>query len=409
MQMPEETSSQIKNRRAAKALAETKKLPPQTPVEVRRGVTVRRTKGRIPVWRIDYKAHPERDPELNPEWVRDERRKYTSQADWDREQEIVDEAGGGELVFADTLVTYRNKIVITDPSWRPDPEWRVEGGFDHGKTNATALLLCYIDFEGTIYIAREYYQPGQEVWQHAPELKKMRDFFRMATCYADPTIFNTTLQQSQRPGQASERAKSIGDLYAEQRIENFTPFAGDRSDVSFAARLQLHWADLEHREPTVKIVCPEGMYSETPQFGRHQWGCPNLLWELMRTRRQKLTGQQLLSRNVSEAIVDKDNHARDAMKYIVMSQPEPSRKSLEQRVTERVYTIREEAKKQGVTDDQAATMAVINYTRIMHQEIEDDNPSTYIGGSARRRLKMMEARRREEWRTGRRYPRRRGF
>jgi hypothetical protein len=129
----------------------------------------------------------------------------------------------------------------------------------------------------------------------------------------------------------------------------------------------------------------------------------------MRTRRQKLTGQQLLSRNVSEAIVDKDNHARDAMKYIVMSQPEPSRKSLEQRVTERVYTIREEAKKQGVTDDQAATMAVINYTRIMHQEIEDDNPSTYIGGSARRRLKMMEARRREEWRTGRRYPRRRGF
>ena len=45
MQMPEETSPQIKNRRAAKALAETKKLPPQTAVEVRRGVTVRRTKG----------------------------------------------------------------------------------------------------------------------------------------------------------------------------------------------------------------------------------------------------------------------------------------------------------------------------------------------------------------------------
>ena len=393
MQMPEETS-QIKNRRAAKALAETKKLPPQTAVEVRRGVTLRRNKGGIPIWRVHYKAHPERDPELHPEWVRGERPKYTSQADWDREQEIMDEAGGGELVFADTLVTYRNEIVITDSAWRPDPEWRVLGGFDHGKTNATALLICYIDFDGIIYIAHEYYQPGKEVWQHAPELKKMRDFFRMQTCYADPTIFNTTLQQSQRPGQASERAKSIGDLYAEQGIENLTPFAGDRSDVSFAARLQMHWADLEHREPTVKIVCPQGMYSETPQFGRHQLGCPNLLWELMRTRRQKLTGQQLLSRNVSEAIVDKDNHARDAMKYLIMSLPEPSRKSIHRRVAERVQAGMEQSKREGATDDQAATMAVLNYIKIMREEVEDDNPSTYCGGNARRRIRMIEARRR---------------
>jgi hypothetical protein len=407
MQMPEETSSQIKNRRAAKALAETAKLPPQTAVEVRRGVKLRRNKGGIPVWRFHYSAHPERDPDLHPEWVQEERRKYTSQADWDREQEIIDEAGGGELVFADTLVTYRNKIVITDPLWRPDPEWCVLGGFDHGKTNATVLLICYIDFDGTIYIAREYYQPGKEVWQHAPELKKMRDFSRMETCYADPTIFYATLQQSQKPGQASERAKSIGELYAEQGIENLTPFGGDRSDVSlsFAARLQLHWADLEHREPTVKIVCSEAMYSDTPQFGLHQWGCPNLLWELMRTRRQKLTAQQLLSRNASEAIVDKDNHARDAMKYLIMSQPEPSRKSLGRRASERVQAGMEQSKREGATDEQAATMAGLNHNKIMREEIEDDTPSTYIGGSARRRIRMMDRQLWTAWRNGRPNPR----
>jgi hypothetical protein len=58
-------------------------------------------------------------------------------------------------------------------------------------------------------------------------------------------------------------------------------------------------------------------------------------------------------------------NARDAMKYLMMSQSEPSRKSLERRVTERVQTVREHAKRQGVTD-QAATMAVLNYTKIMH-------------------------------------------
>ena len=91
------------------------------------------------------------------------------------------------------------------------------------------------------------------------------------------------------------------------------------------------------------------------------------------------------------------------MKYFVMSMPEPSRKSLERRVVERVYTVREEAKKQGATDDQAATMALLNYTKIMHEEIEDDSPHSYYGGSARRRIVMLERRRKKEWSRGRRY------
>lgn len=305
----------------AEALAKTKLLPPQTAVDVRPGVTVRRTKGGIPISRFHYFCHPERDPLLHPEWALEERRKYTSQADWDREQEIVDEAGGGELVFADVLSRYWDKIVIEDPSWRPDPEWDVQGGFDHGKTNPTALLRAYIDFEGTIYIAGEYYWSGLEIWQHAPQIRRMYDFRRMQTIYADPSIFYQTSQQSQKPGQISERAKSYGELYYEQGIESLCSFSGDCSDVSFVARLNTHWANLDRHEPTVRIVCPRGMYAEKPVPGSYDWGCPNLLWELMRARRVKLSSQQLLSRNTSEAIVDKDNHARDAMKYLLMSIP----------------------------------------------------------------------------------------
>jgi hypothetical protein len=111
-------------------------------------MNVHRTKGGIPVLSIHYSADPERDPEIHPEWKRTERRTYSSQAAWDREQEMVDEAGGGELVFADTLTTYWNRIVITDPNWQPSPHWRVEAGFDHGKTNPTALLRAYIDGDG---------------------------------------------------------------------------------------------------------------------------------------------------------------------------------------------------------------------------------------------------------------------
>jgi hypothetical protein len=54
--------------------------------------------------------------------------------------------------------------------------------------------------------------------------------------------------------------------------------------------------------------------------------CPNLIWELNRARRAQLSAQQLLTRNVSERVVDKDNHnhLRDCLKYLVLSLPAPA-------------------------------------------------------------------------------------
>ena len=324
--------------RVEQILEKTKTLPAQSVLAVRKGFSIRRTKGGIPIGRLHYSAHPERDPETHPEWRQEERKTYTSQADWDREQEIIDEAGGGELVFADTLITNWKKIVIDDPRWRPNPNWTVVGGFDHGRTNPTVLLRCYVDYAGNLYFCGEYYMPGQEVWQHAPALSEMPDIRKLRATYADPTIFDAVMQQSNRnqpsvAGKSVERAKSINELYIEQGIELFSPFYGDRSDISFAERLGAHWANLEEREPTVKIVCRN--YAEKPVPGLHNWDCPNLLWELMRTRRVKLSAHQLAVRNASEAIIDKDNHARDAMKYIIMSHPEPAAgKTPEQLVVE---------------------------------------------------------------------------
>jgi hypothetical protein len=392
MPTPEETLSVLKSKYdAARALARAnhqklKDMPAQKPLDQQRGLTLRLTKGGIVVARLHYSAEPSRDPDLNPQWKRAERRTYTSQAAWDREQEIVDEAGGGELVFADTLITYWDKIVITDPAWRPDPEWQVEGGFDHGKTNPTACERMYIDFSGALIFCGEYYQPGKLIWQHAKELKKMKDFERLETVHADPSMFNMTNQQSsdQRPGHSQERAKSFGELYREEGIENLFSFAGtDKSDVSFAERVHKHWADLDNREPTLRIACRN--YTEGFLPGLHQWDCPNLLWELMTARRVKLTAQQLLTRNISEAIVDKDNHARDAAKYAVMSHPEPTMKSLERRVSERVAAAQEESD---------ATMAASQMQKILREERKVSQPEVYArSAGVRRHIEQLRRRR----------------
>ena len=143
--------------------------------------------------------------------------------------------------------------------------------------------------------------------------------------------------------------------------------------------------DLEHLAPTVRIVCRN--YSETPQYGLHKWDCPNLLWELMRCRRQKLTAQQLLTRNTSEAIVDKDNHAIDAMKYQLMSHPEPSRKPLDRRVAERL------AEMQKIDP----TAASARYFRTLGEEGEEEEPKVSFYTRNARRL-IWEWERRRGWR-----------
>jgi hypothetical protein len=244
--------------------------------------------------------------------------------------------------------------------------------------------------------------PGREIWQHAPVIRRMEDFERMETIQADPSIFQSTSQQVQRPGHAIERAKSFAELYDEQGISSFVKFWGDTSDVSFAGRLHQQWANLDQRMPSVRIFCPKGMYSEKPQPGLYNWGCPNLLWELMRARRVKLTAQQLLSRNTSEAIVDKDNHARDAMKYVVMSLPEASRKPFGQRESERFQARLAEGRQMGLDPGQAMTSAVLR-SGITHEEQEEDAPtSTYYGGNVRHRLAEMQRETDRRYRGGRR-------
>lgn len=82
-------------------LEELDRAPAQTSVELNSGERWKLTKGGILVVRDHYSVLPERDPEQNPAWKSKERRKYTSQAAWEREPEIVDEAGGGEGMYSE--------------------------------------------------------------------------------------------------------------------------------------------------------------------------------------------------------------------------------------------------------------------------------------------------------------------
>ena len=281
-----------------------------------KGLRRRNTRQGNAVIRIHYSA----DPERGPAWVAQERKRYSSQGAWDREQEIIHEAGGGERLFADVLNRWGDKIIIDSSEFQPSPHWKRIGGFDHGKANPTAALVGCVDFDGVLYITAEYYQPGFSPRQHRPNLEELEGFLE-AEVVADPSIFYKT--QAQGDGSF----KAIAELYAEEGIANLLP-APANSELLGMERILTHWINLEDREPTLKIVCAKHKRDiQRPIYGLHNDGCPNLLWELRRARREELSSAQLVHRNPTERIVDKDNHLRDALKYMVLSLPEPARKS----------------------------------------------------------------------------------
>ncbi len=292
------------------------------------GLTEKRTPQDICVLRLHYTADPERRTE---EWKRQERRKYTSESAWQAEQEIVFGAGGGERLFAEILNRYGDKIII-DPQtsgFQPSPHWKYFGGFDYGKANPTAALVGCIDFDGNIYILREYYQLGLSPKQHVPFLRRLQGFVGTTT-YSDPSIF--WANQAQNDG----TYKAIASLYVEDGIDDLTPAPENNELLGMECILQ-HWMNLDEQEPTLKIVCPKRLQDiARPQFGVHNEGCPNLLWELRRAQRAESTPAQLATKNPTEKIVDKDNHLRDCLKYMLLTRPDPAEKTWKMKIQEEI-------------------------------------------------------------------------
>lgn len=324
-----------------------------------KGVTAKRTKNDNLVLRIHYSADPDRDEA----WAAKERKKYSSQGAWDREQNIVHEAGGGERLFAECLSQFAEKIIIDNPQFQVPPQWRTIAAFDYGKTNPTAALVAKVDYEGSIYVLAEYYQPGLSPKQHQANLLQLRGFMEAET-YADPSIFYKTQAQSD----GSYRA--VNDLYVDVGIDHMGP-APHTTEITGMERILSHWLNIEEQEPTLKIRCPkEKTDIQRPIYGVHNDGCPNLLWELRRARREELSASQLMRRNPSEKVVDKDNHLRDCLKYIILSLPDPAIKSTNIRAQEHIKPLVEAGD---------LTSALIRRQQFIDKEEQDTEQPIFVG------------------------------
>lgn len=284
------------------------------------GFTSRITSHGIAVRRFHYSADARKRPG-NPEgdaWIAEEARAYPGGIEdprWQKEMEIRYGALGGSFVFP-RWETWKSQTPLVVPAYEPTGH-RLYGSYDHGYNSPACFLVHAMSSDGVITTVWEFYSDHVPAHQIA-EIIKGRTIHcngkifpgcpwpdRLSFIIADPSIWAEDNPQHQGPN------KSTAQIFRECGVPMIPGERG--ADVTVAEWLHGHfWADVQN--PLYRIAD----------------SCPKLIWELGLLRHRSYSSQVALTRNNPEELVDKDNHAWDALKYFLRRfPPKPKQKVAE--------------------------------------------------------------------------------
>lgn len=277
--------------------------------EAHKGVEQWLTKEGVRILQLHYSADPAKDPATpeGKEWLLRELVGYPGglrDPRWRREMEIDFNAYAGELLFS-YLLEYE-EYILCDPILNPPPSWELTSGFDYGARNPSAHIVTGWDEQKNPVTLWEYYQkPRQkdeteDVFRArkgykytAKQIKEGPYYQRLVNggggIVADPTCWNKS-QQTERG------LKSLAELFLEEGVVLIPGSKG--GDMAWYEMLSSHyWAN--PKRPLWRICR----------------NCTWLWWELkgLRFAEHSPTAQE--THNAKDEVVDKNNHASDAVKY----------------------------------------------------------------------------------------------
>ena len=260
----------------------------------------------VSVIRIHYSADPLKNPATTDgkAWLQRELEGYRGETDprWRKEMEIDFDAHGGQLLFPYMLENERHLFV---KPYSVDGLYKV-AGLDYGTRNPSAFEVLAVA-DKKIRIVYEYYEPPKKATESDEEFRQRKGHKKLCaaikkcqhfdglTIFADPSLWNKT-QESQD----SKGLMSVADLFKDEGVI-LTPGQRGRDFACYEYIDKSLW-----NEPA------------RPQLTIFQ-DCPWLWWELQRLRFGDYSATVQANQNLQEKIVDKDNHAWDAMKYALSS------------------------------------------------------------------------------------------
>jgi PBSX family phage terminase large subunit len=188
-------------------------------------------------------------------------------------------------------------------------DWEKIVAVDHGLVNPTAALFTAIDYDGNIIVFDEYYAPGI-VSDHARNIIAKTQDKEISMWVIDPSTQAKTREKDGMPWSVIEEYEDYG-LF-------FTPANNEKLASINRVKEFLKLSPLRRHIQTNITPAPRLYIFKN---------CVNLLWELPQYQWRKLRG--LSQRNAPEQARDFNDHAIDALRYMIMSRfPAPVHRTL---------------------------------------------------------------------------------
>ena len=273
-------------------------------------------KNKFNVAMLHYTADETKDPERKgKDWYINE--KYgTLKATWMKEYEIDFTTKSGKLIFGSEFCDFNPSIHYINSFELPEP-YELLLSLDFGQRNPTAALVGAWTSNNELYIIDEYYKPAipsvssKEMFKQfdyllgnleGKSLKQKRDI-------AIITFIERVIDPSTVPKNRTKIKDGVEIPYS--IIEDFWDYGWDfvpaNSDVDAGITRIREYLQLDSNQKAHLYIFKDK--------------CPNLCIEMMNYRYKELTEIQLKTRNKSEEPIKKNDHAVDALRYMIMTRP----------------------------------------------------------------------------------------
>lgn len=241
----------------------------------------------------------------------------------------------GGRVYKNFDPTVGSTHVLNEPFDHPKQafqNWLWICALDHGFNNPTAVLWLAIDHNGFGVVFDEHYKRDWTIDQHAAAIHaKFKEHGRLPDLMiADPSIVNrngvtgtSVLTEYQKYGLSWMTGNNDvrAGIIRVRRYLNTTKYVGRRVHPLFSKSTNATKPD---EFPRLRI---------TPN-------CHNLIWELKRYRWKTYANKKLqYENNAYDEPHKKDDHACDALRYALMSQPDLAADGEEQGAAARLESV----------------------------------------------------------------------
>jgi phage terminase large subunit-like protein len=186
-----------------------------------------------------------------------------------------------------------SKHVIDE--FRVPDEWMIVAGMDHGFSNPTAWLWAGINADGRVVVFDEYYKSGEIIRVHAGEVHRINNEHGRYPdyCVGDPSIRNTD----------PITGTSVLIEYMDYGVPILLGNNDQKAGINRVARY------LTGIDGLPQLLITRNCTNLIKEIGRLRWAH----WANKKSRDDK---------NKKEEQHKKDDHAADALRYLIASRPE---------------------------------------------------------------------------------------